>query len=140
MKYPNKAGVSNTAVNTAVNTTTGWWGGVSKTADGGKTWKQVYLTDPENDYVYFNQIACFTVDNCMVVAEGRRGYTAYERARTVHITHHTHIHYTIHYTTLHHTTLHYTILYYTTLHYTTLHYTTLQAQAKRMRVFSSHRL
>lgn len=83
VKYPNKAGVSNTAVNTAVNTTTGWWGGVSKTADGGKTWKQVYLTDPENDYVYFNQIACFTVDNCMVVAEGTNANNEYVTAAYV---------------------------------------------------------
>jgi hypothetical protein len=55
------------------NTTTGWWGGISKTTDAGKTWSQVFITNPTTDYIYFNQISCFTVDNCMAVAEGEDG-------------------------------------------------------------------
>lgn len=55
----------------SMNTTTGWWGAISKTTDGGKTWKQVFLTNPDTDYIYFNQISCFSEDNCMAVAEGQ---------------------------------------------------------------------
>lgn len=49
---------------------TGWWGAVSKTTDGGKTWSQVFLSDLQNDYFYFNGISCPSVDHCVVVGEG----------------------------------------------------------------------
>lgn len=51
-------------------TETGWFGSVYKTADGGKTWKQVLLTDLTTDYIYFNGISCSTELNCVVVGEG----------------------------------------------------------------------
>jgi len=50
--------------------TSGWWGAVSKTTDGGKTWNQVFLTDLENDYFYFNGISCPSENHCVVVGEG----------------------------------------------------------------------
>jgi len=49
---------------------TGWFGSVSKTTDGGKTWSVVLSTDLENDYVYFNGISCFNTLQCVVVGEG----------------------------------------------------------------------
>lgn len=49
---------------------TGWWGTVSKTTDGGKTWTQVLHSDYEKDYYYFNQISCTSVDHCTVVGDG----------------------------------------------------------------------
>lgn len=55
------------------NSTTNWWGGVSKTTDGGKTWKQVLRTSPTKDYIYFNQISCSNTLNCVVVGEGMEG-------------------------------------------------------------------
>ena len=50
--------------------TTGWFGAVSKTTDGGKTWTQVFLSGLENDSFYFNGIACSSDTNCVVVGEG----------------------------------------------------------------------
>jgi hypothetical protein len=41
------------------------WGAISKTTDGGKTFKKVYDT---TDY-YFNEIDCSTTNICMAVAE-----------------------------------------------------------------------
>lgn len=49
---------------------TGWFGAVSKTTDGGKTWTQVFSSNLETDYYYFNGIACSNVDHCTVVGEG----------------------------------------------------------------------
>ncbi len=50
---------------------TGWFGAVSKTTDGGKTWSQVFSSDLDNDYYYFNGIACSSDSNCVVVGEGQ---------------------------------------------------------------------
>jgi photosystem II stability/assembly factor-like uncharacterized protein len=52
------------------DSTTGWFGAVSKTTDGGKTWTQVFSTDLEADFLYFNGISCGSELNCIVVAEG----------------------------------------------------------------------
>jgi len=52
------------------DTTTGWFGSVSKTVDGGKTWKRVLSTNVETDYIYFNGISCSSEMNCIVVGEG----------------------------------------------------------------------
>jgi hypothetical protein len=49
---------------------TGWFGAVSKTTDGGKTWTQVFQTDLEKDTLYFNGISCSSESHCAVVAEG----------------------------------------------------------------------
>jgi len=54
----------------ATQATTGWFGAVSKTTDGGKTWSQVFSSDLETDYYYFNQIDCSSETNCVVVGEG----------------------------------------------------------------------
>ena len=42
-------------------------GAISKTLDGGKTWKKIL--DSKNKY-YFNQINCIDDNNCVVVGEG----------------------------------------------------------------------
>jgi len=52
---------------------TGWFGAVSKTTDGGKTWTQVFTSDMENDYFYFNGISCPSENHCVVVGEGDDG-------------------------------------------------------------------
>ena len=49
---------------------TGWWGAVSKTTDGGKTWEQIFQTDYEKDTFYFNAISCSSETHCAVIAEG----------------------------------------------------------------------
>lgn len=49
---------------------TGWFGSVSKTTDGGKSWTQVLTTNLAEDYIYFNQISCSSELNCIVVGEG----------------------------------------------------------------------
>jgi photosystem II stability/assembly factor-like uncharacterized protein len=49
---------------------TGWFGAVSKTTDGGNTWTQVFITDLENDIIYFNGISCSSESHCAVVGEG----------------------------------------------------------------------
>lgn len=49
---------------------TGWFGAVSKTTDGGKTWTQVFSTDLDNDILYFNGISCSSETHCAVVGEG----------------------------------------------------------------------
>jgi hypothetical protein len=54
----------------AADAATGWFGTVEKTTDGGKTFKTVFSTDLQNDYLYFNNIACGSELNCVVVAEG----------------------------------------------------------------------
>lgn len=59
---------------------TGWFGAVSKTTDGGKTWAQVLQTDLFEDYLYFNAISCATELNCVVVAEGDDATGAYRTA------------------------------------------------------------
>lgn len=58
------------ATTNATDTTTGWWGSITKTTDGGKTWSTVFKSDPENDYWYFNSIACSSETHCVAVAEG----------------------------------------------------------------------
>jgi photosystem II stability/assembly factor-like uncharacterized protein len=57
----------------AATSETGWFGAVSKSSDGGKTWETVLLTDLSADYVYFNGISCVSELQCVVVGEG---YTA----------------------------------------------------------------
>lgn len=52
------------------NSTTGWFGSVSKSTDGGKSWSQVLTTNIEEDYLYFNEISCGSELNCIVVGEG----------------------------------------------------------------------
>ena len=54
----------------ANETETGWWGTISKTTDGGKTWSKVFESDPVNDYYYFNSISCSSETHCVAVAEG----------------------------------------------------------------------
>jgi hypothetical protein len=49
---------------------TGWFGAVSKSMDGGKTWVQVLISDIYNDYYYFNGISCINELQCVVVGEG----------------------------------------------------------------------
>lgn len=49
--------------------TTGWYGGISRTTDGGKTWTQVFNTD----LFYFNQIHCSDVNTCLAVGENDDG-------------------------------------------------------------------
>jgi hypothetical protein len=49
---------------------TGWVGSISKTTDGGNTWKTVFQSDLLNDYYYFNQISCSSDTHCIAVAEG----------------------------------------------------------------------
>lgn len=49
---------------------TGWFGSVTKTTDGGKTWTQVLTTNLAEDYIYFNEISCSSETNCIVVGEG----------------------------------------------------------------------
>ena len=49
---------------------TGWFGSVSKSVDGGRSWKQVLTTNLAEDYVYFNEISCSSELNCIVVGEG----------------------------------------------------------------------
>ena len=49
---------------------TGWFGAVSKTTDGGKTWTQVFSSNLETDWYYFNGIACSNENHCTVVGEG----------------------------------------------------------------------
>lgn len=49
--------------------TTGWYGAISRTTDGGKTWTQVYNTD----LFYFNQIHCADVNTCLAVGENDDG-------------------------------------------------------------------
>lgn len=51
-------------------TTTGWWGTISKTTDGGNTFTTVFSSDINNDYYYFNSIACASENICVAVAEG----------------------------------------------------------------------
>jgi hypothetical protein len=51
-------------------TQTGWFGAVSKTTDGGKTWTQVFQTDLEKDTIYFNGISCSSETHCAVAGEG----------------------------------------------------------------------
>lgn len=46
-----------------------WFGAVSKTTDGGKTWTEVYRTSPD-EALYFNGISCSSDSHCAVVAEG----------------------------------------------------------------------
>lgn len=45
--------------------TTGWYGGISRTTNGGETWTQVFNTD----LFYFNQIHCTDTGNCLAVGE-----------------------------------------------------------------------
>lgn len=47
----------------------GWFGGISKTEDGGKTWSTVLNTN-KNEVYYFNDIACTSEDHCVSVSEG----------------------------------------------------------------------
>jgi photosystem II stability/assembly factor-like uncharacterized protein len=49
----------------------GYYGGISKTTDGGKTWTQVY--DAQGEF-YFNAISCFDETNCIAVGENDSGY------------------------------------------------------------------
>jgi photosystem II stability/assembly factor-like uncharacterized protein len=50
-------------------TESGWFGAVAKTTDGGKTWTEVFRTNPD-DALYFNGISCSSESHCAVVAEG----------------------------------------------------------------------
>lgn len=54
----------------ADNSTTGWFGSISKTTDGGKTFQQVFSSNLETDYWYFNSISCSSETHCVAVAEG----------------------------------------------------------------------
>lgn len=54
----------------ASSNSTGWFGSVSKTTDGGRTWTKVLGTNLAEDYLYFNAISCSSETNCVVVAEG----------------------------------------------------------------------
>lgn len=47
----------------------GWWGAISKTSDGGATWDVVFRSQPEDVY-YFNGISCSSDTHCVAVAEG----------------------------------------------------------------------
>lgn len=40
---------------TNADTPTGWFGYIAKTTDGGKSWSQVFSSDFNNDYYYFNE-------------------------------------------------------------------------------------
>jgi hypothetical protein len=42
-------------------------GAISRTLDGGKTWKKIYDSEKK---LYFNQISCYDDDNCIVIGEG----------------------------------------------------------------------
>jgi len=67
--FPEKASLKQ--LKTKVGTSaTGWFGAVSKTTDGGKTWTQVFSTNLETDYLYFNGISCGNENTCVVVGEG----------------------------------------------------------------------
>lgn len=59
---------------------TGWFGAVSKTTDGGKTWSKVFETNLFEDYLYFNAISCASEQNCVVIAEGDDSTGAYRTA------------------------------------------------------------
>jgi photosystem II stability/assembly factor-like uncharacterized protein len=59
---------------------TGWFGAVSKTTDGGKTWTKVLETNLFEDYLYFNAISCASEQNCVVIAEGDDSTGAYRTA------------------------------------------------------------
>jgi photosystem II stability/assembly factor-like uncharacterized protein len=63
-------GAVNELKSTGNTSETGWFGAVSKTTDGGKTWTQVFQTDLEKDTLYFNGISCSSESHCAVVAEG----------------------------------------------------------------------
>jgi len=49
----------------------GYYGGISKTTDAGKTWTQVY---DANGVFYFNEISCFNELSCIAVGENDSGY------------------------------------------------------------------
>jgi hypothetical protein len=51
-------------------TETGWFGSISKTVDGGKTFSTVFQSDLTSDYYYFNSISCSSDSHCVAVAEG----------------------------------------------------------------------
>jgi hypothetical protein len=48
----------------------GWFGSISKTVDGGRTWSTVFASNPKTDFFYFNNIACSSETHCVAVAEG----------------------------------------------------------------------
>jgi hypothetical protein len=46
---------------------TSYTGAISRTLDGGKTWKKMFDSEKK---LYFNQISCYDEDNCIVIGEG----------------------------------------------------------------------
>jgi hypothetical protein len=50
-----------------------WWGAISKTTDGGKTFTEIYRTNSDTDFYYFNEISCYDENHCSVVGEGQQG-------------------------------------------------------------------
>lgn len=59
-----------TDATTGSATDSGWFGSISKTMDGGKSWKTVFTSDPKSDFYYFNSISCSSESHCVAVAEG----------------------------------------------------------------------
>ena len=47
----------------------GYWGSISKTTDGGKSWSEVFHTAPTDNF-YFNGISCTSESHCVAVGEG----------------------------------------------------------------------
>jgi hypothetical protein len=61
--------MSNSTSVTKGKGTTGYWGKISKTSDGGETWSTVFSSSPDDGY-YFNSIACSDANTCVAVTEG----------------------------------------------------------------------
>jgi photosystem II stability/assembly factor-like uncharacterized protein len=60
----------NKAVNSTVDTmTSGYYGSISKTTDGGATWSEVYHSAATDNF-YFNGIACSSDTHCVAAGEG----------------------------------------------------------------------
>lgn len=72
VRFSDRSGpkVSTRGNRTAEEGVTGWFGAISKSTDGGKSWSTVFKSDPTSDYYYFNQIACSSETHCIAVAEG----------------------------------------------------------------------
>jgi len=53
----------------AADSTTGWYGSIYKTTDGGATFSNVFNSNPDSTF-YFNHISCGDENTCIVAAEG----------------------------------------------------------------------